>query len=60
MHTRAFAQDPRLNTSAFTQPAYALTLAEFSDEYFPELLGTTFQIEFSVLGNVPTIKLYVA
>eukprot|EP00035_Acanthoeca_spectabilis_P035327 m.33863 g.33863 ORF g.33863 m.33863 type:complete len:1548 (-) comp7245_c0_seq1:116-4759(-) len=56
--TRAFSQDPRLKHSAFTVPAYALALAEFSEEFFPELLGTTLQIEWTVIGSNPTIDLF--
>lgn len=54
VNTRAFAYDSNLLPSAFTQPAYAIVLALFSDSFFPELLGTTLQIEWNVLELVRT------
>lgn len=58
VNTRAFAYEPTLLPSAFTQPAYALLLALFSDSYFPELLGTTLQIEWNVLDLVSAQMLF--
>jgi len=57
VNSQAFAFDPTYLDSAFTQPAYSVTLALFSKALFPDLLGTTLQIEWSVLGSVPAIKL---
>jgi hypothetical protein len=57
VNTKDFAYDQRFLDSAFTQPAYALALSYFSEDYFPELLGTTLQIEWTVLGSIPAIKL---
>jgi hypothetical protein len=56
IHSRDFAYDPRLLKSAFTQAAFSLTIAQFSDEYFEELLGATVQLEMSSIGLVTRIK----
>jgi len=56
VHTREFAYDPRFVDSAFTQAAFSLVIAQFSDEFFEELLGATVQLEISSVGLVPRIK----
>jgi hypothetical protein len=41
VNSRAFTQNRDLLDSAFVQPAYSSLLPLFSQEFFPELLGTT-------------------
>ena len=55
--SRQFAENESILTSAFTQPAYSVALSQFSQEFFPELLGTTLQIEWSVLSLWPSAEL---
>src|SRR5581483_6707983 len=43
--------------SAFTFPVFEMSLAQFSRQYFPELLGFTLQEEWEVLENKPFIRL---
>lgn len=44
-----FAYDPQLLDSAFTVPAFQLAISEFTDDYFPEILGMTLQLEWEVV-----------
>ena len=55
--SRAYAQDPRLLDSAFTVPLMELALAQFPRRFYPELLGFTLQLEWTVVSLKPTIKL---
>ena len=47
--SRDFAFDPDLLQSSFTVPAFELAISQFSEEYYPELLGMTLQLEWEVL-----------
>jgi hypothetical protein len=55
--SRAYAEDPRLLDSAFTVPVMELALSQFPREFYTELLGFTLQLEWTVVGLKPTIKL---
>ncbi|MBB5402656.1 LodA/GoxA family CTQ-dependent oxidase [Paraburkholderia youngii] len=52
----AYAQDPRLLDTAFTVPLMELALAQFPRLFYPELLGFTLQLEWSVVALKPMIK----
>jgi hypothetical protein len=49
-----FAFDPTLLDSAFDVPAFELAISQFTDEYFPEIIGMTLQLEWGVLELKPT------
>jgi hypothetical protein len=55
--SRDYAQDPRFLDSAFTVPLMELALSQFSQTFYPELLGFTLQLEWTVVSLKPTIKL---
>ena len=46
LHTRAYADWAQLLDSAFTLPVFLLGIAQFNDEFFPELLGMTLELEW--------------
>ena len=54
LNSPEFAFDPNLLQSAFTVPAFELAISQFSQEYYPELLGMTVQLEWEVLDAKPT------
>lgn len=45
-----FSQQPLFLDSAFDIPVYLLAIGQYSDQYFPELLGLNLAIELSGLG----------
>jgi len=47
----AFIEDPRLIDSAFRLPAYLMSVALFSRDFLPEILGLNLAIETSGLGH---------
>jgi hypothetical protein len=55
--SRDYARDPRLLDSAFTVPLMELALSQFPKAFYPELLGFTLQLEWTVVSLKPTIKL---
>jgi hypothetical protein len=54
IYSREFAFDPRFLDSGFTVPAFELAISQFTPDYYPELLGMTLQLEWSVLDIKPT------
>jgi hypothetical protein len=46
LHTRAYADYPALLNSSFTTTVFLLAISEFNDEFFPELLGMTLELEW--------------
>jgi hypothetical protein len=52
--SREFAFDPQLLQSAFTVPAFELAISQFSEDYYPEILGMTLQLEWEVVDLKPT------
>ncbi|RGB41852.1 hypothetical protein C1646_751631 [Rhizophagus diaphanus] len=58
VYQRAYAEDPRFLDSAFSIPALSLCISQFSDLFFPEILGFTLLIEWTVLEVAPNIKLF--
>ncbi len=47
IRTREYAENPDLLDSAFTVPLFQLVVSEFSQAFFPELLGMTQYLEWS-------------
>ncbi|MDQ1742708.1 MAG: hypothetical protein QOE23_1047 [Pseudonocardiales bacterium] len=54
VNTPEFAFDPQFLQSAFTLPAFELAISQFSQDYYPELLGMTLQLEWEVVDLKPT------
>lgn len=54
IYAREFAFDPQFLDSAFTVPAFELAISQFTGDYYPELLGMTLQLEWSVVDLKPT------
>ncbi|WP_328223442.1 LodA/GoxA family CTQ-dependent oxidase [Streptomyces sp. NBC_00310] len=52
-----FATLPEMLDSAYTLPAFELAISQHSQEFFPELLGMTLNLEWEVLWLRPTVKL---
>ncbi|HWT12637.1 MAG TPA: LodA/GoxA family CTQ-dependent oxidase [Allosphingosinicella sp.] len=49
IESREFAYDPQFLDSAFTVPAFQLAISEFTEEYYPEIIGMTLQLEWEVV-----------
>jgi hypothetical protein len=47
--SREFAFDPQFLDSAFTVPAFQLAISEFTQCYYPEILGMTLMLEWEVV-----------
>jgi hypothetical protein len=54
IENREFAFDPQLLRSGFTVPAFELAISQFTDEYYPEIIGMTLQLEWEVVDLKPT------
>ena len=52
--SREFAQDPQLLDSAFTIATFELAISQFSHSYYPEIMGMTLQLEWTVVDLKPT------
>jgi hypothetical protein len=60
INTRAYADNPDLLDSAFTTPLFELVISQFSQNFFPEILGMTLMLEWEVVELKGTIKLFEA
>jgi len=49
LEAREFAYDPQFLDSAFTVPAFQLAISEFTEDYYPEILGMTLMLEWEVV-----------
>lgn len=47
--SREFAFDPQFLDSAFVVPAFQLAISEFTESYYPEILGMTLMLEWEVV-----------
>jgi L-Lysine epsilon oxidase N-terminal/L-lysine epsilon oxidase C-terminal domain/Iron-containing redox enzyme len=56
LRSRAYADNPALFDSAFTGPLFQLVISQFSEDFFPEILGMTLQLEWEVLTLWPAVK----
>jgi hypothetical protein len=54
INSREFAFDPTFLDSAFQVPAFELAISQFTEEYVPEIIGMTLQLEWNVLELKPT------
>jgi len=55
MFTRAYADDPRFDDSAFEMPVFLLAISQFAQAYLPEILGMTLQLEWEAVSLVPIV-----
>jgi hypothetical protein len=53
--SRAYIENERIVDSAFTSPLFQLVIAEFSEDYLPEILGMTLYLEWAVVGVKPQV-----
>ncbi|MEH2329957.1 LodA/GoxA family CTQ-dependent oxidase [Nostoc sp.] len=58
VNTRDYADNPEMLDSAYTTSLFELVISQFSESFFPELLGMTLQLEWEVVGLVPTRDLF--
>jgi len=49
MQSTAFAYDPQFLDAAFDSPAFQLGISEFSNLYYPEIIGMSLWLEWTVL-----------
>jgi L-Lysine epsilon oxidase N-terminal/L-lysine epsilon oxidase C-terminal domain/Iron-containing redox enzyme len=56
LRSRAYADNPAILDSAYTNPLFELVISQFSKDFFPEILGMTLQLEWEVLGLWPGVK----
>jgi hypothetical protein len=49
-----FAFDPRFLDSGFQVPAFELAISQFTEDYYPEIIGMTLQLEWEVIDLKPT------
>jgi len=49
-----FAFDPQFLNSAFSVPAFQLAISQFTDDYYPEIIGMTLYLEWQVVDLKPT------
>jgi hypothetical protein len=55
LHTRAYADSPLLIDSSFTLAVFLLAISQFNDEFFPELLGMTLELEWGSVSLPQTV-----
>jgi hypothetical protein len=60
LHTKAYADYPGLLNSAFTLPVFLLGIAQFNDEFFPELLGMTLELEWGSVSLPRTVRQFTS
>lgn len=58
LKSRAYADNPAMLDSAYTNPLFELLISQFSKDFFPEILGMTLQLEWEVLGLWPVVKFF--
>ena len=54
LDSRDFAFDPEILDSAYTVPTFELAISQFTEDYLPEIIGMTLQLEWEVVGLKPT------
>lgn len=54
LESREFAFDPRFLPSGFLIPAFQLAISQFTEDYYPEIIGMTLQLEWMVVDLKPT------
>jgi hypothetical protein len=53
--SRAYVENERIVDSAFTSPLFQLVIAEFAEDYLPEIIGMTLYLEWAVVGVKPQV-----
>lgn len=56
IRSRDYSDNQDLLDSAFTAPLFELVISQFSEDFFPEILGMTLQLEWEVLSLWPGVK----
>jgi hypothetical protein len=56
IRSRDYAYNPAIFDSAYSNPLFELVVSQFSDAYFPEILGMTLNLEWEVLSLWPGVK----
>jgi hypothetical protein len=46
IHTREYADNPALLDTSFENPVFLLAISQLSEEFFPEILGMTLELEW--------------
>ena len=54
INSREFAFDSHLLDSAFTVPAFELAVSQFTDDFYPEIMGMTLFLEWGVVDTKST------
>lgn len=54
IESQEFAYDENFLDSAFTVPAFQLAISQFTDDFYPELIGMTLYLEWQVVDLKPT------
>jgi hypothetical protein len=54
--SRAYADNPALLDVAFEAPVFELAISQFSEDFLPEILGMTLQIEWEVVFTKPVVQ----
>ena len=57
MSSRAYIENERIVDSAFTSPLFQLVIAEFSEDYLPEIIGMTLYLEWAVVAVKPQVAI---
>ncbi|HTI68369.1 MAG TPA: iron-containing redox enzyme family protein, partial [Candidatus Limnocylindria bacterium] len=55
LHTRAYADYPGIIDSAYTLPVFLLAITQFPEDFYPELLGMTLQLEWEAVSLMPIV-----
>lgn len=55
--SRAYIENERIVDSAFTSPLFQLVIAEFSEDYLPEIIGMTLYLEWAVVAVKPQVAI---
>lgn len=58
--SRAYIENERIVDSAFTSPLFQLVIAEFSEDYLPEIIGMTLYLEWAVVAVKPQVAIMEA
>ncbi|MGH3615733.1 MAG: LodA/GoxA family CTQ-dependent oxidase, partial [Pseudonocardia sp.] len=54
--SRAYIENETIVYSAFTSPLFQLVIAEFSEDYLPEILGMTLYLEWTAISVRPQVR----
>jgi hypothetical protein len=55
IHTREYADNPALLDTSFENHVFLLAISQLSEEFFPEILGMTLELEWGSIGLWPII-----